>query len=587
MPGGGDFMALMPADRPRCYCVLQGGGAKGIAHVGALRALEKANVRFCGYAGTSAGAIVAALATAGYTADNMFGPGGSILDRIDRAPINRTDAAPLDAVRTPPRLLGLSAWFAIRLLRLLLAGWGWFLLAILFLNGGLFYLLGVVSAATAAALQIVSTVALIAIPVLLASGLTRADRLASAINQALLLKTQGRRTGHRVTFEDLRQAGAPPLRIIATNISTRSLKLFSAEETPNVAVADAVAASACLPVIFKPVVIGSEAFYDGGLVSNLPAWTFDAQTAIDRDAWTAVVQLVEDPARARRREGNWIARAFAALLRAPGFAVGRLTHFLSGGSATPWGVGALAAAVEAAAFGAGILEKRGVNRLRSVTLSVDLQTTEFGVSRAKAAAVVALAEEAATKVLVHKIIRLPQQMHDVCRGLADLARDIFSAAREGDGGSPFAGLVRVAMLLPPAGDATALEALFSHGFESFTDERLRVPVETSIAGRAWRLQVPLYGEASDPEWGTLLNRPEDRWVRKLVWSGAVWRLAIPVTHAATGVKMVIVFDSDTLIGVRNIQLVIGLLVSAVGKVINEQVSKDALQYGAADQPPDA
>ena len=56
----------------RCYCIFEGGGAKGIAHIGALRALEDAKLDFAGFAGTSAGAIVAALAAAGYSSRELM-----------------------------------------------------------------------------------------------------------------------------------------------------------------------------------------------------------------------------------------------------------------------------------------------------------------------------------------------------------------------------------------------------------------------------------------------------------------------------------------------------------------------------------
>ncbi len=49
--------------------VLSGGGAKGFAHVGVLKALEKAGVRVDYIGGTSMGAIVGALYASGYSAD--------------------------------------------------------------------------------------------------------------------------------------------------------------------------------------------------------------------------------------------------------------------------------------------------------------------------------------------------------------------------------------------------------------------------------------------------------------------------------------------------------------------------------------
>lgn len=54
------------------FGIFQGGGAKGYAHVGALKAAEQRGIRFVRIAGTSAGAIIAALAAAGYTADELL-----------------------------------------------------------------------------------------------------------------------------------------------------------------------------------------------------------------------------------------------------------------------------------------------------------------------------------------------------------------------------------------------------------------------------------------------------------------------------------------------------------------------------------
>ena len=51
--------------------VFEGGGVRGIAHVGAVRILEKSGYRLRFFAGSSAGAIVAALLAAGYTPDEL------------------------------------------------------------------------------------------------------------------------------------------------------------------------------------------------------------------------------------------------------------------------------------------------------------------------------------------------------------------------------------------------------------------------------------------------------------------------------------------------------------------------------------
>ena len=51
--------------------VLSGGGAKGLAHIGALKVIEESGVRIDYIAGTSMGAIVGALYSAGYSADEL------------------------------------------------------------------------------------------------------------------------------------------------------------------------------------------------------------------------------------------------------------------------------------------------------------------------------------------------------------------------------------------------------------------------------------------------------------------------------------------------------------------------------------
>ena len=51
--------------------VLSGGGAKGFAHIGALKIIEEAGIRVDFVGGTSMGAIIGALYAAGYSADEI------------------------------------------------------------------------------------------------------------------------------------------------------------------------------------------------------------------------------------------------------------------------------------------------------------------------------------------------------------------------------------------------------------------------------------------------------------------------------------------------------------------------------------
>lgn len=51
---------------------LAGGGVKGAAHIGAIKALEEAGIKFDYVGGTSSGSIVACLYACGFTADEMY-----------------------------------------------------------------------------------------------------------------------------------------------------------------------------------------------------------------------------------------------------------------------------------------------------------------------------------------------------------------------------------------------------------------------------------------------------------------------------------------------------------------------------------
>ena len=61
--------------RPKVGLVLSGGGAKGFAHIGALKVIEEAGVKIDFIGGTSMGAIVGGLYASGYNAtqiDSLF-----------------------------------------------------------------------------------------------------------------------------------------------------------------------------------------------------------------------------------------------------------------------------------------------------------------------------------------------------------------------------------------------------------------------------------------------------------------------------------------------------------------------------------
>lgn len=74
-----DSEAATPSSRPKTCLVLGGGGARGGAHVGVLKVLERERIPIDCIVGTSMGAIVGGLYAAGYSADEIHG----ILDNVD------------------------------------------------------------------------------------------------------------------------------------------------------------------------------------------------------------------------------------------------------------------------------------------------------------------------------------------------------------------------------------------------------------------------------------------------------------------------------------------------------------------------
>ena len=92
------------AARP-IYAIFEGGGAKGVAHIGALQAVEDNGLDIIGVAGTSAGALIAVLAAVGHKS-------AEIMSATDPA-----DNLRARSKKTPVDLLGKSRWKRLQELR--------------------------------------------------------------------------------------------------------------------------------------------------------------------------------------------------------------------------------------------------------------------------------------------------------------------------------------------------------------------------------------------------------------------------------------------------------------------------------------
>ncbi|HEY4092697.1 MAG TPA: patatin-like phospholipase family protein [Luteibacter sp.] len=344
------------------FVVFQGGGAKGISHVGAVAALKDAQLKIVGVAGTSAGAIVAALTAAKYSAEDLLATDGSgrhILSTIDPSMKSATQLFGDEGWKRLTSLIGLfrsntlpkneyvgenipseesaevqprpKVYIAKNVAKrwLKAAWWRWLLLvatiAVLAdfpmridLFGHVWLL-----APPHAFCVVLNTVVIGTFMffearwfarqvVSIGAGLSPTSRISEIINQALIDNLEKTAVSSHaaggegwtwddakkggITFAQFAEVGGIPLRIVATDVTSQTVRLFSAEDTPSVIVSEAVCASAGLPIVFEVKGIEIEDspgptksmhyFLDGGLLSNLPLWVFDEDRSLNEDALT-------------------------------------------------------------------------------------------------------------------------------------------------------------------------------------------------------------------------------------------------------------------------------------------------------------
>lgn len=191
----------------RVGLVLGGGGARGAAHIGVLRVLERERIPIHAIAGTSIGAIVGALYAAGYSADDIE----RIIGSIDWADVFRDGTARADLpMRQKDTDLGILANLEV----------------------------GVVDGR-------------LTVP----TTLVRGQKL------GLLLRRLFIGRGAVDSFDDL----PIPFRCVATDIGVVQPVVFDSGD-----LALAVRASMAVPGAFAPVQHDGKVLVDGGIVNNVP-----------------------------------------------------------------------------------------------------------------------------------------------------------------------------------------------------------------------------------------------------------------------------------------------------------------------------
>jgi len=210
---------------------------KGAALVGGLKRLEDAKVKFLGYGGSSAGAIVAALKAVGYSAPE-------IREEMDRKPfIDFLDGFKHDInwKKLIEEFPELKLKNSINVLRYM---WKHHILSI------------------------IKTI-------VISKGLYDGNDFSRWL-KGLIEKKGPKDTAGHVTFGSLdRCADKIDIRIVAADLQNRSYVVLSKDGYADLELYKAVRASMSIPLLFKPFpYTDNNYFVDGGVVSNFPAWIF-------------------------------------------------------------------------------------------------------------------------------------------------------------------------------------------------------------------------------------------------------------------------------------------------------------------------
>lgn len=495
------------------YAIFEGGGARGVTHIGAAKALERERIELIGVAGASAGAIIAALLAAGYRADELFDPiaGTDVLQKRQKTPID---------------LLGGPAWSGYTSLRMRAVAFNAAGLGALSMLGLVALVLAIMvlgkwAVAVLALLILMMGGALwpwlrqLAWPLLRQLGLFGTGAMADELNALLREKLAehyrangdiGRTPPDVVTFRDLDPVDGGVgqcrrLKIVVSDIGNGTVRIFD-RTTPGVSVADAVAASASIPLFFAPPRLrgGPDGvFADGGLVSNLPVWVFAGdrkrqERDLEQRIPVLAFKLIDTAAAAAAKAGG------AARLIAH---AGRV--------------------VRTGIFGSQSVISDVLPDVLVIGLPSRLTTFQFDMTRELATGAYHDGYVAAATTLGRRRIEqewLGLLLDDIRSGVLDqLPADVRKPGTK----------VRVSLLDPDRRFVQQVESfrvIASAGMENDADQRLEIDSRSRGAPTAWSERRPVYVEdlLSGPAKGRHMTRAEDA----LIWPKLKSLIAAPI-----------------------------------------------------------
>lgn len=556
----------------RVFAVFEGGGARGIAHLGVCAALEKweaqsaeykdfPKLEMQGYGGTSIGALIAPLKCLGLRSSQLYEPKTKKSELLEKLGIN-----------SPPKLFGrrlfglIPGWWLIKTLSALLTIKALFILIALSfaMQFGLYYLTTMEATGSHSALIFVKTHGFYIFPLLFFGplflpliivwlglrGLCSTQSVEAAIN--LLLAEEAQRRGWSrpacsaverfgMTFAHLKSIGAPPLKVVATDIDNKRLQLFSYVTTPNASVAKAVVASMAMPIAFEPVTIDfrdrdpspvTARYFDGGLTSNLPVWAFNSERELDPDASTLAIEIGERSSEIRT---NWIAYPFSLAFNTAYTTI----------------------------FGARELEKGQSRRVIEISVAPNVEVLEFDLSAEKAASEMREAEMAACRQLTERYLAPQKSYLKICHGLTAWFQELVDAhcKNTGQPSISIAGRLRVSVAARAKGLDGAVKIIYGYGFgngtlpsttDGLVDDRLLLPLGSHIGlpfidgnfhvTRGAQDAIDKLKRATiDPTRIPTTHRYEQH----LIWSEMQWALCVPLRRrGSANVDLTVTIDSS-------------------------------------------
>jgi predicted acylesterase/phospholipase RssA len=242
-------------------------------------------------------------------------------------------------------------------------------------------------------------------------------------------------------------------------------------------------------------------FTDGGIVSNLPAWCFDEERAIDPDAHTIIVDIPEAPR---------------------GLGPGRLT----------W----LGALIQTGFFGGVELNLRGFGGALNIPLPTSIEVLEFDIRMDRVATAVVEAQ-----TYSESLIRQHREHRDRVKATCDWFREEASARLSMVLGGE-TGLIRAAVAIPDDGYTRSLRLVHCSGFDDMADHSVLLPIEGSVAGLAWRSRDHQFESSPDK---LKLSGAENVRLRRLIHPGLKWVYGVPIsTTQSSEPDIVVLLDGD-------------------------------------------